>query len=143
MGSYPLLVIFHDPPSFRDNPDPVTGKRELHNTWLVGPNSSLVLFSLTLHTKTDVTKKYIDWAVDSGFQVIDVNIPKVVSVEHVSHSKATIGATLTQFSLTQVTCGPTTPQHELCRPVSLRRIFGTIISSKWTTPDKIDGLLKK
>ncbi|KAH8716962.1 hypothetical protein GQ44DRAFT_775716 [Phaeosphaeriaceae sp. PMI808] len=64
MERYPLLVIFHDPPSFRDNADPVTGRRELHNTWL-----------------TDVTKRYIDWAVTNGFQVIDVNIPKIVAVE--------------------------------------------------------------
>jgi histone deacetylase 6 len=34
--------------------------------------------------KTDVTKRYIDWAVDNDFQVIDVNIPRVVSVENVS-----------------------------------------------------------
>lgn len=137
MGSHPLLVIFHDPPSFRDNPDPVTGKRELHNTWLVSQNSSLVLFSLTLHTKTDVTKKYIDWAIDSGFQVIDVNIPKVVSVEHVCHPEATSGALLTKSSLMQVTCGPTTLRHELCRPVSLRRIFGTITLSKWTVSKEV------
>ncbi|KAH7089892.1 putative histone deacetylase [Paraphoma chrysanthemicola] len=64
MERHPLLVIFHDPPNFRDNPDPVTGKRELHNTWL-----------------TDVTKKYIDWAIDNGFQVVDVNIPRIVAVE--------------------------------------------------------------
>ncbi|KAH7411651.1 putative histone deacetylase [Phaeosphaeria sp. MPI-PUGE-AT-0046c] len=64
MGRFPHLVIFHDPPSFRDNPDPVTGKRELHNTWL-----------------TDVTKRYIDWAIDNGFQVIDINIPRIVAVE--------------------------------------------------------------
>lgn len=41
MGRHPLLLIFHDPPSFRDHEDPVTGKRELHNTWLV--SSSTVL----------------------------------------------------------------------------------------------------
>jgi histone deacetylase 6 len=33
--------------------------------------------------KTDVTKKYIDEAIDNGFQVIDVNIPKTVSIEDV------------------------------------------------------------
>ncbi|KAI4908918.1 hypothetical protein J4E90_008656 [Alternaria incomplexa] len=64
MDRYPLLVIFHDPPSFQDHTDPVTGKRELHNTWL-----------------TDVTKRYIDWAINNDFQVIDVNIPRVVAVE--------------------------------------------------------------
>lgn len=30
--------------------------------------------------KTDVPKRYIDWAIDNGFEVIDVNIPKVVAV---------------------------------------------------------------
>jgi hypothetical protein len=34
--------------------------------------------------KTDVTKRYIDWAINNGFQVIDVNIPRVVTVEDVS-----------------------------------------------------------
>lgn len=33
--------------------------------------------------KTDVTKRYIDWAINNDFQVIDVNIPKVVTVEDV------------------------------------------------------------
>ncbi|KAF1844706.1 uncharacterized protein K460DRAFT_284171 [Cucurbitaria berberidis CBS 394.84] len=63
---HPLLVIFHDPPGFQDHADPVTGRRELHNTWL-----------------TDVTKRYIDWAISNDFQVIDVNIPKIVAVEDV------------------------------------------------------------
>lgn len=64
MEQYPLLVIFHDPPSLQDHSDPMSGKRELHNTWL-----------------TDVTKRYIDWAIENDFQVIDVNIPRVVAVE--------------------------------------------------------------
>lgn len=66
MERHPLLVIFHDPPSFKDHPDPVTGRRELHNTWL-----------------TDTTKRYIDWAISNDFQVIDVNVPKIVAVEDV------------------------------------------------------------
>jgi histone deacetylase 6 len=41
MGRHPLLLIFHDPPNFRDNEDPVTGKRELHNTWLVSDSAVL------------------------------------------------------------------------------------------------------
>jgi histone deacetylase 6 len=32
--------------------------------------------------KTDVTKTYIDWAIRNDFQVIDVNIPKIVTVEN-------------------------------------------------------------
>jgi histone deacetylase 6 len=38
--------------------------------------------------KTDVTKRYIDWAINNDFQVIDVNIPKVVTVEDVSFRNA-------------------------------------------------------
>jgi histone deacetylase 6 len=32
--------------------------------------------------KTDVAKTYIDWAIRNDFQVIDVNIPKIVTVEN-------------------------------------------------------------
>jgi len=40
---------------------------------------------LTLGAKTDVVSKdYVGWAVENGFQVIDVNIPKVVAMEDVS-----------------------------------------------------------
>lgn len=35
MEKHPLLVIFHDPPNLTLSPDPVTGKTELHNMWLV------------------------------------------------------------------------------------------------------------
>lgn len=31
--------------------------------------------------KTDVTKSYIDWAIENEFSVIDVNVPKFVAVE--------------------------------------------------------------
>lgn len=34
--------------------------------------------------KTDCTKSYIDWAIEAGFQIIDVNIPKAVDFEDVS-----------------------------------------------------------
>ncbi|KAF2710887.1 putative histone deacetylase [Pleomassaria siparia CBS 279.74] len=64
MGRHPLLVIFHDPPEIMNIADPSTGKTELHNTWL-----------------TDVTKTYIDWAVENDFQVIDVNIPMAVAID--------------------------------------------------------------
>lgn len=33
--------------------------------------------------KTDIPKRYIDWATSNGFQVIDINIPKMVSVQDV------------------------------------------------------------
>lgn len=43
MEAHPLLVIFHDPPSVMNQPDPITGNVELHNIWLVS-NYSLVLY---------------------------------------------------------------------------------------------------
>jgi histone deacetylase 6 len=89
MDRHPLLLIFHDPPSFRDNADPVTGKRELHNTWLVRPPQSCAVYPLTLNLKTDVTKRYVDWAIENGFQVVDVNIPRVVTAEDVSFPNLT------------------------------------------------------
>nr|POF11453.1 histone deacetylase clr3 [Quercus suber] len=53
----PLLVILHDAPEMIASPDPRTGKIELHNTWVT----------------------YIDWAVQQGFAVIDVNLPKYIT----------------------------------------------------------------
>lgn len=43
MEPHPLLVVFHDPPSVVDQPDPVTGHIELHNIWLVS-TCSLALY---------------------------------------------------------------------------------------------------
>ncbi|PVH99637.1 hypothetical protein DM02DRAFT_614881 [Periconia macrospinosa] len=64
MGRHPLLVVFHDPPSIKTQPDLVTGALDLHNIWL-----------------TDSAKDYVGWAIENGFEVIDVNIPKVVAFE--------------------------------------------------------------
>ncbi|TKA64612.1 hypothetical protein B0A55_10054 [Friedmanniomyces simplex] len=64
MEPRPLLVILHDPPEVLATPDPRTGKLELHNTWL-----------------TDTIKTYVDWAVKHDFAVIDVNLPKHVTVD--------------------------------------------------------------
>jgi histone deacetylase 6 len=60
----PLMVIFHDPPEISGIPHPTTNKLELHNTWLA-----------------DGMKDYIQWAVEQGFSVIDVNIPKWITDE--------------------------------------------------------------
>ena len=84
MDPHPLLVIFHDPPSFQDHPDPTTGEREMHNTWLVRMVTVSHCVMADFGLKTDVTKRYIDWAIKNNFQVIDVNIPRVVAVEDVS-----------------------------------------------------------
>jgi histone deacetylase 6 len=40
--------------------------------------------------KTDITKRYVGWAVQNGFQVIDVNIPKMVVIEDVSYPTSCI-----------------------------------------------------
>ncbi|GAB1192418.1 hypothetical protein APSETT444_001609 [Aspergillus pseudonomiae] len=60
----PLLVIFHDPPEIMGLPHPVTNKLEAHNCWLA-----------------DSMKDYIGWAVGKGYAVMDVNIPKHVTIE--------------------------------------------------------------
>ncbi|KAF4291467.1 hypothetical protein LV165_005248 [Aspergillus fumigatus] len=60
----PLIVIFHDPPEIMGLPHPVTNKLEAHNCWLA-----------------DCMKNYIGWAVGKGYAVIDVNIPKHVTIE--------------------------------------------------------------
>ncbi|KAF2280344.1 putative histone deacetylase [Westerdykella ornata] len=64
MEEHPLLVIFHDPPGWISQSDPVTGRVEPHNSWL-----------------TNDTKSYIDWAINEGFEIIDVNVPKMVTIE--------------------------------------------------------------
>lgn len=64
--------------------DPYNGKTELHNTWLVSKLQSCAVYPLTLNRKTDIPKSYIDWAIKNGFEVIDVNIPRVVAIDDVS-----------------------------------------------------------
>ncbi|KAJ5182425.1 Histone deacetylase clr3 [Penicillium capsulatum] len=60
----PLVVIFHDPPDLMGQPDPVTNRLDAHNCWLA-----------------DVQKEYVGWIVRKGYAVIDVNIPKHVTLE--------------------------------------------------------------
>jgi histone deacetylase 6 len=55
---------------------------------------SCAVSTLTLDAKTDVTKRYIDWAIEKGFQVVDVNIPKIVAVEDVSSNDYCISMSL-------------------------------------------------
>lgn len=88
MEPFPLLVIFHDPPNYKDHSDPITGKGELHNTYLVSSTAVLCCEMTDSGLKTDVTKRYIDWAIRNDFQVMDVNIPRVVTVEDVSYPKS-------------------------------------------------------
>lgn len=54
----------------------------MHNCWLVS-----VLFDLigkrANEDKADVVKDYVGWAIGKGYAVIDVNIPKHVTIEPV------------------------------------------------------------
>lgn len=63
-------------------PHPVSNKLEMHNCWLVS-----VLFDVigkcANEDKADVVKDYVGWAIGKGYAVIDVNIPKHVTVEPV------------------------------------------------------------
>ncbi|RAH49355.1 histone deacetylase hdaA [Aspergillus brunneoviolaceus CBS 621.78] len=61
----PLLVFFHDPPEIMSLPHPVTNKLEAHNCWLADV----------------LLKDYVGWAVEKGYAVIDVNIPKHVTID--------------------------------------------------------------
>ncbi|MCJ1315814.1 Histone deacetylase hda1 [Xylographa vitiligo] len=58
----PLLVIFHDPPEVTGVPNAITNQLDLHNTWLA-----------------DVSKSYVEWAVNHDFGVMDVNVPKFLT----------------------------------------------------------------
>ncbi|KAK1761136.1 histone deacetylase clr3 [Echria macrotheca] len=57
-----LLVVVHDPPELRTQPDPLNNMVELHNSWM-----------------TDGVVQYIDWAVSKGFGVVDINVPHYIS----------------------------------------------------------------
>ncbi|KAK4984866.1 Histone deacetylase hda1 [Elasticomyces elasticus] len=59
----PLLVIFHEPSLVKCFPHPRTGEVEMHN----------------LSFADNPIKKYVDWAIEQGFAVIDVNCPKHIT----------------------------------------------------------------
>ena len=44
---------------------------------------SMLLVKMLTRIKADVVKDYIGWAIGKGYAVIDVNIPKHVTVEPV------------------------------------------------------------
>lgn len=64
-------------------PHPVSNKLEAHNCWLVC-YCSLDFVKYANDDKADVVKEYIGWAIGKGYAVIDVNIPKHVTIEPVS-----------------------------------------------------------
>ncbi|KAH6620941.1 histone deacetylase A-like protein [Chaetomium sp. MPI-SDFR-AT-0129] len=57
-----ILVIVHDPPELHAQPDPMNNSLEPHNAWV-----------------TDGVTRYIDWAIEKGFGVIDVNVPHYIT----------------------------------------------------------------
>ncbi|GJC82275.1 histone deacetylase clr3 [Colletotrichum liriopes] len=57
-----ILVIIHDPPELLAQPDVIDRHIESHNAWVV-----------------DSVSQYIDWAVNEGIAVMDVNVPSKVS----------------------------------------------------------------
>ncbi|KAK1969001.1 histone deacetylase domain-containing protein [Colletotrichum sublineola] len=57
-----ILVIIHDPPELLAQPDVIDRHIEPHNAWVV-----------------DSTSQYIEWAVNQGIAVMDVNVPSKVS----------------------------------------------------------------
>jgi hypothetical protein len=63
----PLLVIFHDPPETIGETNAHTGAFDPHNVIV-----------------TDVSKQYLEFAIQQKFSVIDVNMPKFVSQTEVS-----------------------------------------------------------
>lgn len=65
----PLLVIFHDPAETIGETNAHTGAFDPHNVIV-----------------TDVSKQYLEFAIEQKFSVIDVNMPKFVSQTEVSES---------------------------------------------------------
>ncbi|KFY58770.1 hypothetical protein V496_05973 [Pseudogymnoascus sp. VKM F-4515 (FW-2607)] len=63
-----ILLIIHDPPELLAIPDPIDYSVEPHNSWM-----------------NDGLMAYIDWAVNNGYAVIDVNMPM-----HIDDSDANI-----------------------------------------------------
>ncbi|KAJ2901335.1 hypothetical protein MKZ38_001947 [Zalerion maritima] len=53
-----LMIIIHDPPEFRGQPDPIDSRIEPHNSFM-----------------TDPVPRYIDWSINQGFAVMDINVP--------------------------------------------------------------------
>ncbi|KAF4554094.1 Arb2 domain-containing protein [Elsinoe fawcettii] len=84
----PLLLTFHDPPELTGTPDPRTQRLEAHNTFL-----------------TDGVRSYIDWAVNAGFAVIDVNVPKHLTSmdDDASHTPSNDAADRSAEALTLAT----------------------------------------
>lgn len=71
-------------PEIMGLPHPVTNKLEAHNVWLVCDPSASDSAVWANRIKADVMKDYIGWAIGKGYAVIDVNIPKHVTIEPVS-----------------------------------------------------------
>ncbi|KAK4171349.1 putative histone deacetylase A [Triangularia setosa] len=57
-----LLLIVHDPPELHGQPDPLDNSLEPHNAWV-----------------SDGVTKYIEWAINNEFGVIDINVPHYIT----------------------------------------------------------------
>ncbi|KAK9465302.1 hypothetical protein V1512DRAFT_277633 [Lipomyces arxii] len=55
-----LVILVHDPPTVWTEPDPVTGYISIHDTFVL-----------------DATTKYLQWANNRGYGIIDINAPQL------------------------------------------------------------------
>ncbi|KAE9971766.1 hypothetical protein EG328_005384 [Venturia inaequalis] len=65
MDERPLMVIFHDPPETIGEQNAINGTFDAHNIII-----------------TDIAETYIEAAIEAGFSVIDVNVPKYTTEEN-------------------------------------------------------------
>ncbi|QDS76944.1 hypothetical protein FKW77_005019 [Venturia effusa] len=65
MDERPLMVIFHDPPETIGEQNVMNGTFDAHNIII-----------------TDIAETYIEAAIEAGFSVIDVNVPKYTTEEN-------------------------------------------------------------
>ena len=65
-------------------PNPVSGRFELNNTWLVRYPSPCT-YMTDRAKKADGCKDYVEWAVSKGLAVVDINIPRYITDLDVSH----------------------------------------------------------
>jgi hypothetical protein len=68
----------------------LTGKLDLHNTWLVGYLLGLAFAPLADFIEADMVKHYITLAIDHGFGIIDVNVPHYLDNISVMHPYSAI-----------------------------------------------------
>ncbi|KIH93503.1 histone deacetylase 6/10 [Sporothrix brasiliensis 5110] len=65
-----IIVIIHDPPELVAQPDVLDNSLDSHNSWM-----------------NDGVMPYIDWAIEQGFGVIDINVPHYSNQPEVSFNR--------------------------------------------------------